>query len=81
MYSIVTGMHKRGFDMFPKEQNDFNRLSGYDVQTCYALFLLQLFRCLHISWLPFKCKKFKYPGALISHCVGVNDPEIYHLTG
>jgi hypothetical protein len=42
-----------------------NQLSGYDIWTCHAWFLLQWVRCVYMPQLSFKPKKFKYLGALI----------------
>jgi hypothetical protein len=74
------GLHLQGM-VYHEILIFFNQLNGYDIWTCYALFLLQWVQCTHMSQLPFKPKKFKYPGALISHCARVSDLEIYHLTG
>jgi hypothetical protein len=58
-----------------------SQLSGYYIWICHALFLSQWVWYVLTSWLPFKCKKFKYPGALIFHRAGVSDLEICRLTG
>jgi hypothetical protein len=36
--------------------------------------------CAHVMT-SFKSKKFKYSGAVMTHCARVSDPEKYNLTG